>query len=264
MPPLEAEIRRRIARGRADAGAPSTWRCASADPEHGYYTHARSVRRARRFHHRAGSQPDVRRDDRPVGGRGLEADGLAGKPAPHRARSRPRHHDEGRAARGQGDAGFPRGRVAASGRDQPGAARRSSERTRSLGVPMHWHPARDVPQGPAIILANEFFDALPVNQAVKTERRLARAPDRDRFRRAARLHVRARTDPAIRRLLPPRAARRAATARSSNGAPTMCAMELGRRLARRRRRAGDRLRPCRKRRRRHLAGGAAGTPMPIR
>src|SRR5476651_751685 len=39
-----------------------------------------------------------------------------------------------------------------------------------LGTPMSWHPAlQDVPKGPAIIVANEFFDALPVNQAVKTE-----------------------------------------------------------------------------------------------
>jgi SAM-dependent MidA family methyltransferase len=38
------------------------------------------------------------------------------------------------------------------------------------GTPMSWHPAlADVPKGPAIIVANEFFDALPVNQAVKTE-----------------------------------------------------------------------------------------------
>ncbi len=39
-----------------------------------------------------------------------------------------------------------------------------------LGTPMSWHPTLDdVPKGPAIIVANEFFDALPVNQAVKTE-----------------------------------------------------------------------------------------------
>jgi NADH dehydrogenase [ubiquinone] 1 alpha subcomplex assembly factor 7 len=39
-----------------------------------------------------------------------------------------------------------------------------------LGIPMFWHPALvDVPKGPAIIVANEFFDALPINQAVKTE-----------------------------------------------------------------------------------------------
>ena len=39
-----------------------------------------------------------------------------------------------------------------------------------LSMPMFWHPALvDVPKGPAIIVANEFFDALPVNQAVKIE-----------------------------------------------------------------------------------------------
>jgi NADH dehydrogenase [ubiquinone] 1 alpha subcomplex assembly factor 7 len=32
-----------------------------------------------------------------------------------------------------------------------------------------WHPSlTEVPAGPAIIVANEFFDALPINQAVKT------------------------------------------------------------------------------------------------
>ncbi len=37
-----------------------------------------------------------------------------------------------------------------------------------LPVPMFWHAAlKDVPKGPAIVVANEFFDALPVNQAVK-------------------------------------------------------------------------------------------------
>src|SRR4051794_15754403 len=40
-----------------------------------------------------------------------------------------------------------------------------------LPVPMFWHAAlKDVPPGPAIIVANEFFDALPVSQAVKSER----------------------------------------------------------------------------------------------
>src|SRR6476661_1405426 len=38
------------------------------------------------------------------------------------------------------------------------------------GVPLHWHNAlQEVPEGPAIILANEFFDALPVHQAIKQE-----------------------------------------------------------------------------------------------
>ncbi len=40
------------------------------------------------------------------------------------------------------------------------------------GVPMpvYWHRTlADVPAGPAIVLANEFFDALPIHQAVKIE-----------------------------------------------------------------------------------------------
>ncbi|MCC7345840.1 MAG: SAM-dependent methyltransferase [Variibacter sp.] len=38
-------------------------------------------------------------------------------------------------------------------------------------VAVQWHDALEaVPAGPAIVLANEFFDALPVNQAVKTAR----------------------------------------------------------------------------------------------
>jgi NADH dehydrogenase [ubiquinone] 1 alpha subcomplex assembly factor 7 len=36
-----------------------------------------------------------------------------------------------------------------------------------LGVPFHWHKSlEEVPEGPTIILANEFFDVLPVHQAV--------------------------------------------------------------------------------------------------
>jgi SAM-dependent MidA family methyltransferase len=38
-----------------------------------------------------------------------------------------------------------------------------------LPMPVYWHDTLDdVPPGPAIIVANEFFDAIPINQAVKT------------------------------------------------------------------------------------------------
>ena len=38
----------------------------------------------------------------------------------------------------------------------------------TLDVPSMWHETfEEVPDGPAIILANEFFDALPINQAIK-------------------------------------------------------------------------------------------------
>ena len=37
------------------------------------------------------------------------------------------------------------------------------------GVPIAWHRTlADVPAGPALILANEFFDALPIHQAVRS------------------------------------------------------------------------------------------------
>jgi NADH dehydrogenase [ubiquinone] 1 alpha subcomplex assembly factor 7 len=42
------------------------------------------------------------------------------------------------------------------------------ETLRDSGVPVMWHERlEDVPDGPAIIVANEFFDALPVHQAMK-------------------------------------------------------------------------------------------------
>lgn len=48
------------------------------------------------------------------------------------------------------------------------ALRAAQEKTLQ-GEPITWHTALDsVPEGPLIIVANEFFDALPVNQAVKT------------------------------------------------------------------------------------------------
>jgi NADH dehydrogenase [ubiquinone] 1 alpha subcomplex assembly factor 7 len=52
------------------------------------------------------------------------------------------------------------------------ALRAQQETTfKELPVPTSWYAAlKDAPAGPAIVVANEFFDALAVNQAVKTER----------------------------------------------------------------------------------------------
>jgi SAM-dependent MidA family methyltransferase len=45
--------------------------------------------------------------------------------------------------------------------------KRQREFLGGLGIPFAWHKAlEDVPEGPVIILANEFFDSLPVHQAV--------------------------------------------------------------------------------------------------
>jgi SAM-dependent MidA family methyltransferase len=50
--------------------------------------------------------------------------------------------------------------------------RAAQERTLAeAGVPLAWHPdLASVPEGPALVIANEFFDALPVRQYVATDR----------------------------------------------------------------------------------------------
>jgi NADH dehydrogenase [ubiquinone] 1 alpha subcomplex assembly factor 7 len=50
----------------------------------------------------------------------------------------------------------------------PELRRRQEATLKGTGVPMLWHDSFDqVPDGPVIVLANEFFDALPVHQAIK-------------------------------------------------------------------------------------------------
>ena len=48
--------------------------------------------------------------------------------------------------------------------------RAQQERTLNALPSVSWHAAlEEVPKGPAIVVANEFFDALPINQAVKID-----------------------------------------------------------------------------------------------
>jgi NADH dehydrogenase [ubiquinone] 1 alpha subcomplex assembly factor 7 len=50
----------------------------------------------------------------------------------------------------------------------PALRQAQERRLEGLDVPIFWHAAlKDVPGGPAIVVANEFIDALPVHQAVK-------------------------------------------------------------------------------------------------
>ena len=50
----------------------------------------------------------------------------------------------------------------------PAMRARQEEMLKDIKPPVLWHDSFDqVPDGPAIVLANEFFDALPVHQAVK-------------------------------------------------------------------------------------------------
>ena len=53
----------------------------------------------------------------------------------------------------------------------PALMAKQRETLRGVAPPVAWHASLDeVPAGPAIVIANEFFDALPVHQAVKTPR----------------------------------------------------------------------------------------------
>jgi SAM-dependent MidA family methyltransferase len=101
-----------------------------------------------------------------------------------------------------------------------------------LPVPMFWHVAlKDVPAGPAIIVANEFFDALPVNQAVRTERgwhqRLIGIDDQDRLA----FTVAPEPMPHFERVLPAEI-RAAAPSSIYEWRTDTVAMEMGRRLSR--------------------------------
>jgi len=53
----------------------------------------------------------------------------------------------------------------------PALKAKQQETLRGAPAPVAWHGAlAEVPAGPAIFIANEFFDALPVHQAVRTPR----------------------------------------------------------------------------------------------
>jgi NADH dehydrogenase [ubiquinone] 1 alpha subcomplex assembly factor 7 len=52
--------------------------------------------------------------------------------------------------------------------NSPVLVARQKQTLGNLDLPVAWHDTlADVPGGPAIIVANEFFDALPINQAIK-------------------------------------------------------------------------------------------------
>ncbi len=121
------------------------------DPAHGYYTPPRPNRRRRRFRHRAGNQPDVRRTDRPMGRDGVASDRRPHSGAADRARPRPGHHDGStrcaRCARRRNSA-RPHGSISS----RP-VRRCSCASARRLGdvedMTLRWHAALDeVPQGP--------------------------------------------------------------------------------------------------------------------
>jgi NADH dehydrogenase [ubiquinone] 1 alpha subcomplex assembly factor 7 len=86
----------------------------------------------------------------------------------------------------------------------PALERMQRELLEPTGMPLTWHRAlEEVPPGPAIILANEFVDALPVHQAVKqADGWHQRVIGLDRFGNFA-LGIAPEVLPKFERLLPP-------------------------------------------------------------
>jgi len=113
------------------------------------------------------------------------------------------------------------------------ALKAEQERTlEGTPVPIFWHENfADVPQGPSIVVANEFFDALPVSQAVKRkngwhERRIELDAENNlAFTEAL------EPMPGFDRILPP-TVRSAANSMIFEWRTDNTAMELGRRIAR--------------------------------
>ena len=93
-----------------------------------------------------------------------------------RARARPRHADGRCAARGAHPPRLRRGDAPASGGDEPPSARAPGQALAAHRRAYHpnWHASfAEIPEGPLLLVANEFFDALPVHQFVLRPRGLA-------------------------------------------------------------------------------------------
>jgi SAM-dependent MidA family methyltransferase len=114
----------------------------------------------------------------------------------------------------------------------PVLAQRQRETLSGLGVPVIWHRSLDeLPHGPQIIVANEFFDALPVYQSVRVgggwhERVIKIDKNGNLSFGTANEQV-----PQFERLLPP-GLRNAPDGACYEWRPVQAGLELGRRIAR--------------------------------
>ncbi len=135
-----------------------------------------------------------------------------------------------------------------------------SETLRGSPAPLQWcESIEDVPQGPLIVIANEFIDALPVRQLVRAGERLARALRRAQPTQAASPSARERRSCRTRFRTSLRAMR-CSRRRHRRDAPrglVPCSLDTRRAgQARAGRRAVRRLRPRRERHRRYAASRA--------
>ena len=97
---------------------------------------------------------------------------MGGAPAPDapcRAWAGTRHADGGRAARDP-QRGYRKSSRCISSRQVRVSWRCKELHSRTIAAPVRWHQSiEDIPPGAAIYIANEFFDALPVQHFIRTE-----------------------------------------------------------------------------------------------
>jgi SAM-dependent MidA family methyltransferase len=164
--PLDAEIRRRIARDGPMSVSTFMTLCLY-DPEHGYYPHRDPLGAAGDFV----TAPEISQMfGELIGLWAVEVWREIGSPEPIQIIELGPGRgtmmlDALRAARAVAD--FRRAARVHLIEVSPALQQRQVETLRGIhDVPVRWHKTLgEAPLGPAIILANEFFDALPVNQA---------------------------------------------------------------------------------------------------
>ena len=104
----------------------------------------------------------------PLGGRGLAVDGRAVAGDHRRAWAWARHSDGRRLPRLARRSEIPRSVSVALIETSPVMVEAQRKTLKDAGAPLRWYAAIDeVPEGPLIVLANEFVDALPIRQFMR-------------------------------------------------------------------------------------------------
>ena len=120
----------------------------------------------RRFHHSTGNLADLWGIDRSMGSSNVAANGLSRKNDPYRVRSGPRNVDERCAPRGCECPDFCR-TIEIHLVETSKTLRACQAKTLSAHRATWHNTIETIPEGPSILIANEFFDALPIRQFQK-------------------------------------------------------------------------------------------------
>ncbi len=218
--PLDAEIRRRIARDGPMSISAFMTLCLY-DPEHGYYPNRDPLGAAGDFV----TAPEISQMfGELIGLWAVEVWREMGSPDPIQLIELGPGRgtmmlDVLRAARAVAD--FRRAARVHLIEVSPALQQRQGETLRGVqDVPVRWHKTLgEAPLGPAIILANEFFDALPDQPGREAADRVARAAHHRQCRGRVRLHASRRSRWKASRPTCRRRSSRRRSARSSSGVP---------------------------------------------